>query len=52
MLMHMMAEQARSGSMQRLGVGKAMPEQVLWRVEWPSPLSTAMMIQIQTPERG
>jgi hypothetical protein len=40
------------GSTERLGVGKAMPGEQLWRVEWVSPLATAMTIQNQAPQRG
>jgi len=37
--------------MKRLGVGKAMPGEVIWRSEWESPVATATTIQNQTPKR-
>jgi len=35
---------------ERLGVGKAMPREVLGCTEWLSPVATAMTIQNQAPE--
>jgi hypothetical protein len=50
--MHRKPELTRWGSTERLGVGKATPEEVLWRAEWASSVPTAMTIQNQTPKRG
>jgi len=38
--------------MERLGVGKEMPREVLWPAEWVSAVATAMTIQDQAPKRG
>jgi hypothetical protein len=50
--MHRKPELARRGSTERLGMGKAMPGEVLWPAEWASPVATAMTIQYRTPKRG
>jgi len=45
-------ELARRGSTEQLGVGKAMPGEVLWHTEQPSPVATATTIQNHTPQGG
>jgi len=52
MSMHKKTRLAWRGSFERPGVGKAMTWEVLWHTEWESPMSTAMTIQNQTPQRG
>jgi len=43
-------ELARRGWMERLGMGKATPWEVLWRADWVSATATATTIQNQTPK--
>ena len=50
--MHRKPELAQRGSTERLGVGKTMPGEVLWRAEWASPVGTDMTIQNLTPKQG
>jgi len=50
--MHRKPELAQRGLTERLGVGIAMPGEVLWHAEWASPVATAMTIHNQTPYRG
>jgi len=52
LLMHKKPELAWRGQTERLGVGKAMPQEMLRCAEWLSPVATAMTIQNQAPERG
>jgi len=51
-LIYRKPELARRRSMEQLGVGKATPGVVIWRVQWASPGATAMTIQNQFPKRG
>jgi hypothetical protein len=46
--MHRKPELPRRESMERVGVGKETPGEVLWRAELASPVATAMNIQSQT----
>jgi len=48
----MKPELAQRGSMERLGVRKAMPREVLWHAQWASPVATATTIQNQAPKQG
>jgi len=50
--MNRKSELALRGSMEPLGVGEAMPGEVLWRAEWASPMATATTIQNQAPTPG
>jgi len=50
--MHSKPELALRGLTERLGVGNAMPREVLWCAEWASPVATATTIQNQAPKRG
>jgi len=50
--MHRKPELAWRYSTERLGVGEATPEEVLWCTEWVSPVSTAMTIQNQAAKPG
>jgi hypothetical protein len=50
--MYRKPEVAQRGSMERLGVGKATPMEVLWHTEWASPVATASTIQNQAPKLG
>jgi len=47
---HRKPEQAQRAPTEWLGVGKAMPGEVLWRAEWASPVATATTIQNLAPE--
>jgi len=40
------------GSMAWLGLGNAMPAEVLWHAEWASPVTTVTTIQNQAPKKG
>jgi len=48
--MHRKSELVWRGSMERLGVGKAMRREVLWRAEWASAVATATTIQDHAPK--
>jgi hypothetical protein len=39
---------AQRGVTEQLGMGKAMPGEVVWRAKWLSPVATATTIQNQT----
>ena len=47
MLIFRKTELARRRSMEQVGVGKATPGVVIWRVKWASPVATATTIQNQ-----
>jgi hypothetical protein len=50
--MHKKQDLARRGLIERPGVGKATPGEVLWRTQHASPLATAMNIENQIPKPG
>jgi len=50
MSIHRKPELKWRGLIERLGVGKPTPREMVWCTEWVFPVATAMTDQIQTPK--